>query len=99
MLIYTFQIFRVNTNQGNYKSEKGEIKNAGTDKESLVVTGSYSYIGDDGRTYSVNYIADENGFRPSGDHIPHSAGVVVIPTTGVLFSVPAHLICSLASCG
>lgn len=28
-----------------------------------VVTGSYSYIGADGITYTVNYIADKNGYR------------------------------------
>lgn len=28
-----------------------------------VVTGSYSYIGADGITYTVNYIADRNGYR------------------------------------
>ncbi|CAG9564253.1 unnamed protein product [Danaus chrysippus] len=37
---------------------------------SLAVTGSFSYIGDDGQTYSVSYTADENGFHPSGDHLP-----------------------------
>ncbi|XP_039759631.1 endocuticle structural glycoprotein SgAbd-2-like [Pararge aegeria] len=37
---------------------------------SLAVTGSYSYIGDDGQTYTVTYTADENGFHPSGDHLP-----------------------------
>ena len=33
--------------------------------------GEYSYIGDDGKTYTVRYEAGVNGFRIlSGDHIP-----------------------------
>lgn len=32
--------------------------------------GSYSYKGDDGRTYTINYRADENGFHAEGDHLP-----------------------------
>lgn len=28
------------------------------------VKGAYSYMGDDGKEYSIKYTADENGFRP-----------------------------------
>ncbi|XP_050310053.1 flexible cuticle protein 12-like [Anthonomus grandis grandis] len=51
----------------------GEIKNKDTPDESLAVEGQYSYVGDDGKQYTVHYTADENGFRPTGEHIPPAA--------------------------
>lgn len=36
----------------------------------LVQSGSYSYIAPDGQLISVSWIADENGYRATGDHIP-----------------------------
>ncbi|XP_077299443.1 uncharacterized protein LOC143920430 [Arctopsyche grandis] len=50
--------------------QRGYIENKGTDHEEQVMQGSYSFVGDDGRTYTVTYIADANGFRATGDHIP-----------------------------
>ena len=39
---------------------------------SLEVQGSYSFVGDDGVTYTVTYTAGENGFVPQGDHLPQA---------------------------
>lgn len=36
----------------------------------LVQSGTYSYLAPDGQLISVTWIADENGYRASGDHIP-----------------------------
>ncbi|KAI4459205.1 cuticle protein [Holotrichia oblita] len=52
------------------QQEIGELKNAGTNQESSVVHGSYSYVAPNGKILTVDYIADENGFRPSGAHLP-----------------------------
>lgn len=35
-----------------------------------VMQGSYSYTGPDGILYTITYIADENGYRAEGAHIP-----------------------------
>ncbi|KPJ09917.1 Endocuticle structural glycoprotein SgAbd-2 [Papilio machaon] len=50
--------------------QHSRMENLGTDKESQVVEGSYSYVGDNGQTYTVHYIADSNGYRATGDHLP-----------------------------
>ncbi|XP_017070737.1 larval cuticle protein 65Ag1-like [Drosophila eugracilis] len=58
------------TSNGVSAQEAGQLLNAGSDHESIAVKGSYQYVGDDGVTYSVSYIADENGFQPQGAHLP-----------------------------
>ncbi|CAK9805356.1 Flexible cuticle protein 12 [Anthophora plagiata] len=56
---------------GQTKEENAELVNQGTENEALSVRGSFSWV--DPQTnvrYSVNYVADENGFHPQGEHIP-----------------------------
>ncbi|CAH4022583.1 unnamed protein product [Pieris brassicae] len=50
--------------------QHSRMENMGSGKEEQVVEGSYSYVGDNGQTYTVHYIADSNGYRASGDHLP-----------------------------
>ena len=61
----------------NYETENdikqevvGTMKKIGEDNEVLVMRGSYEYIGPNGITYTVNWVADEYGFRASAPHIP-----------------------------
>ncbi|SPP85125.1 larval cuticle protein 65Ag1-like [Drosophila guanche] len=62
--------YNVQTSDGKSVSEEGHLENVGTEEEAIVVRGSFSYVGDDGQTYTINYIADKNGYQPQGAHIP-----------------------------
>ncbi|KAJ8983211.1 hypothetical protein NQ317_016432, partial [Molorchus minor] len=64
--------FEYQTENKISQQEEGHLENAGSNQESSVVHGSYSYEAPDGQTITVQYVADENGFRASGDHIPTS---------------------------
>ncbi|KAI8040329.1 larval cuticle protein 65Ag1 [Drosophila gunungcola] len=63
--------YKFETSDGTKQEQHGSIKNLGPEEDVLQVAGSYSYLGDDGQTYAITYVADENGFQPQGDHIPH----------------------------
>lgn len=63
---------RYETSNGISQQESGELVNPGQENESIAVRGQFSYTGQDGVTYTVTYVADDNGFRPEGAHLPHS---------------------------
>ncbi|KAG5675024.1 hypothetical protein PVAND_004964 [Polypedilum vanderplanki] len=63
------------TSNGIRADEQGFLKNPGTNVEAQVMQGSYSYTGPDGVVYTVTYIADENGFRAEGAHLPKAPEV------------------------
>lgn len=62
--------YRFETGDGTKAEQAGELKVFDKDHAGEVVSGSVSYQGDDGKTYSLTYTADENGYHPQGDHIP-----------------------------
>ncbi|KAL6257210.1 hypothetical protein P5V15_012137 [Pogonomyrmex californicus] len=56
---------------GHAHQESAEVINAGQENQSLVVRGSFTYVDPETNVrYTVNYVADQNGFHPEGNHIP-----------------------------
>nr|CAD7204386.1 unnamed protein product [Timema douglasi] len=56
---------------GTTVSEQGRLTLTNEGWESVIVKeGSYSYVSPEGIPVSVSYIADENGFRATGSHLP-----------------------------
>lgn len=58
---------------GQSHNANGELRNAGAEDAFVAVKGSYSWIGPDGVNYTVNYIADENGYQPTIEQGPGGA--------------------------
>ncbi|XP_053695968.1 endocuticle structural glycoprotein SgAbd-5-like [Sabethes cyaneus] len=60
------------TSNGIAAAEQALLKTFGDDAAAIVVKGNYKYTGADGVVYSVNYVADENGFQPEAAHLPRA---------------------------
>lgn len=63
-------IFRFKTENKIKQTQEGHLKNVDTEKEVLEVRGVFSYVDPNGQTITLNYVANENGFQASGDHLP-----------------------------
>ncbi|XP_054286063.1 endocuticle structural glycoprotein ABD-5-like [Macrosteles quadrilineatus] len=62
--------YSVQGSDGQVRQEYGQLKPRADGKgHVLVYTGSYSYNDPDGKRVQVNYVADENGFQPTGNVI------------------------------
>lgn len=59
------------TSDGSKHEQSGYLKD-GPDPQApiQVIQGAYSYYSPEGQLIQVQYIADENGFQPVGDHLP-----------------------------
>lgn len=61
---------RYETAHGIRARARGEPALPGPEGPAVVQQGAFEYVGDDGQTYSVQYVADENGYQPQGAHLP-----------------------------
>jgi len=65
---YKFSVKQTDTIE---RQETADFTDLGEGTGDLVVRGSYSYVGDDGQTYVVNYKAGAGiGYVAEGAHIP-----------------------------
>ncbi|XP_050302914.1 endocuticle structural glycoprotein SgAbd-2-like [Anthonomus grandis grandis] len=67
------------TGNGISVNEQGRPKGAGKDGDIEEVQGTFQYTAPDGTPIQLQYIADENGFQPSGAHLPISPEAPPIP--------------------
>lgn len=63
--------FSYDTENGIAAEEEGHVKNLGNPQlEAMEARGGFRYTAPDNTPISLQYIADENGFRASGAHLP-----------------------------
>ncbi|XP_019877366.2 pupal cuticle protein 20 [Aethina tumida] len=58
------------TGNGISAEERGHLKPGPGPEGAETAEGSFSYTAPDGQRISLQYVADENGFRPVGSHLP-----------------------------
>lgn len=86
--------FSVRTSDNQERKESRQVINTGTDSETFIVQGHYSYIAPDGTPIVLFYVADKDGFRAKGHHLRNSADATV-PIIGPPQELPANCIQSL----
>jgi len=64
--------FSFESEDGTKVEESGSQKQVGETPEETgtVSKGSYSFTDPEGNVLTVNWVADENGFQATGDHLP-----------------------------
>jgi opacity protein-like surface antigen len=67
---YSFSYAAENGINVEESGSQRQIDPLDADSVGTIMRGSYSFVADDGKTYTVNWIADENGFQPSAAHLP-----------------------------
>ncbi|XP_026734677.1 larval cuticle protein LCP-17-like [Trichoplusia ni] len=58
------------TGNGIAAEASGNVQNPNSEYPSLAVSGSYRYTSPDGTPVELSYVADAEGYKPVGSHIP-----------------------------
>lgn len=66
-------VYRFEQDDGTKQEQQGQLINEGSEDEYLSVKGSFTWIGPDGVTYRVTYVADKNGYQPEIEEGPGGA--------------------------
>ncbi|XP_017783125.1 PREDICTED: endocuticle structural glycoprotein SgAbd-5-like [Nicrophorus vespilloides] len=64
--------FGFETSDGTKRDEEGTLKDlGGTEGPAIVIKGSFTWTDpESGQTFTINFVADENGYQPEGAHLP-----------------------------
>ena len=73
---------------GIKQEASSQLKTFDDGTSAVVMQGSYEYIGPDGLTYVVNWIADESGYKATAAHLPKP---VEIPYPEIQEAVDAQI--------
>jgi len=77
----SFQFNYLTADNSYHRASGQQIPGEYEDEGEQVVRGEYSYVAPDGLTYTVTYVADKNGFRPTGQHL-HTLGNLGVGFSG-----------------
>ncbi|CAH0407666.1 unnamed protein product [Chilo suppressalis] len=69
------------TAEGTIVVERGRLVDTADGKDKvLTYEGSFTFVGDDGKTYTTKYKSDVNGaYHAEGDHLPKSVEAEPVP--------------------
>lgn len=83
-------VCRFQTANGIAVEESGYVKPAGNEV-AQVIQGSSAYTAPNGQVIQLQYLADENGFQATGDHLPTPppADPVILKSLEYLASLPS----------
>lgn len=62
--------YEYETSNGIAANEAGQLKQFTQEEAAVVAQGAFRWTAPDGTPISIQYVADETGYHPTGDHLP-----------------------------